>query len=95
MTDILQLGVMKPEYIQKAQQLTQSMNQHTQQGMKLAAMSRHPSVPSNRRSAFNQQAQVHLSQAKSNAQTLQSMIPSPAETLTRRENFDSQVPSMN
>jgi hypothetical protein len=95
MAENLHLGVMKPEYLQRAQQLTQSMNEHTQAGNKAAAMSRHPSMPASRKKEFNQQAQQHLQTAKSNAQTLQSMTATPAETLSRRSNFDTQVPSMN
>jgi hypothetical protein len=74
----MQLGVVKPQYIQKAVGLGRSITASRTAAGKAQAMARHPAGAS-RSQEFHQQAQAHLNAAQSNQSRLDSMV-SPGES---------------
>jgi hypothetical protein len=82
MTERLQLGYMKPQYMAAAQRLTSEISHHHAEARKAAKMV-HPSnrIPSNRRKEFSAQAKTHLRQAESKTSEMQRYQPAKMETL--------------
>lgn len=71
--DNVQLGVVKPQNIQKAASLgAAAVNSRSAAG-KAQAMARHP-AGAGRSAEFHQQAKMHLNAATSNEARLQSMV---------------------
>ena len=88
-------GVLKPEYLRAAANAQMTHKNSTAIANRLTAMASHPSVAGTARSSeFHASAQQHLAIARNAVNSVRSMVPSPAETMTG--NFTrSSNPSLN
>lgn len=88
----LSLGVLKPEYMSKAGQMQAGakVSRMAARGKQAAAK-----VMPGRSQEFHAQAQQHLGNAQSNAQTVKDMSPEPAEQGLQGNFARSDNPSMN
>lgn len=88
----LHIGVLKPEYMAKAGQMQSGakVSRMAARGKQAAAKA----MPG-RSQEFHAQAQQHLGNAKSNAQTVRDMSAAPAEQGLQGNFVRSNNPSMN
>lgn len=89
------MGVLKPEYIQRAQQQYKNMGNLERLGHQNEAMARHPAARRlGRDKEFHASAQIHLEKAAQIGNELLANAATPAGQFTRRGMFHTAINSM-